>query len=115
MKVKLSGMEFFARHGCLEQERTEGNTFRVDVEYEYDGAGAAESDDLAAAIDYSLVYTVVRREMEIPSNLLENVAYRISSALKKELPDIRSLKVSVSKKNPPVGGPCEWSTVTVEG
>lgn len=28
--IELTGMEFHAYHGCLESERTEGNTFIVD-------------------------------------------------------------------------------------
>lgn len=113
MKVELIGMEFFARHGCLEEERLEGNTFRVDVEYVYDGSEAALTDDLTAAVDYSAVYPVVKREMDIPSNLLERVAYRIKTSIEREIPGIRDVKVRVLKKNPPVGGPCEWSGVTL--
>lgn len=112
-RVELSGMEFFAFHGCLEAEKREGNTFRVDLEYSYDAAQAASTDDLSSAVDYSAVYEIVRREMAIPSNLLENVAFRIRAAVKAEIPGIDELKVSVSKRNPPVGGPCNWSKVTL--
>lgn len=112
MKVELTGMEFFARHGCLEEERRDGNNFLVDLSYEYDGLAAARGDDLSLAVDYSAVYAVVAREMDIPSNLLENVALRIAGALESEIPGIRNVSVSVSKKNPPVGGPCGWSKVT---
>lgn len=111
--VKLSGMEFHAFHGCLEAEKREGNTFRVNVSYDYDAAPAAESDDLAKAVDYSVVYAIVRREMDICSNLLENVAWRIKNAIEAEVPGISKVQVSVAKRNPPVGGPCEWSTITV--
>lgn len=113
MKVELTGMEFFARHGCLEEERREGNTFLVDVEYNYDSVQASISDNLSDAVDYSQVYGIVKREMEIPSNLLENVAYRIKSSLEREVSGIRGVKVTVSKKNPPVGGLCGWSRVSL--
>lgn len=112
-KVELLGMEFFARHGVLEAERRDGNTFRVDVSYEYDAAEAAKGDDLGNAVDYSDIYTTVRLEMEIPSDLLENVAYRIKKTIESEHPEVSDVKVSISKKNPPVGGPCEWSKVTI--
>jgi len=113
MTVELIGMEFFSRHGCLEKERTEGNTFLVDVSYGYDSAEASLRDDLSSAVDYSKVYSVVKREMDVPSSLLENVAFRIKSSLEDEIPGIGDVKVSVAKKNPPVGGPCEWSRVTL--
>jgi len=110
--IELNGMEFFAYHGCLEAEKRKGNTFRVDVEYKYDAANAAMSDILGDAIDYSAVYDIVRREMNIPSNLLENVAFRIKAAIETEVHGALDVKVCVSKRNPPVGGPCEWSKVT---
>lgn len=112
--VRLTGMEFKAFHGCLESERTEGNRFGVDVEYDYDLSAAAMSDDIADAVDYSMIYDIVRREMEIPSNLLENVAYRISVAVRKTFPSITSGRVTVTKYNPPVGGKTESSSVTID-
>ena len=80
-KVELSGMEFHAFHGCFESERREGNLFKVDLSFRYDVSAAAQSDDLEAAVDYGAVYDVVAREMAIPSNLLENVAWRIREAV----------------------------------
>jgi len=111
MEVELTGMSFFAFHGCLEKEKKEGNEFLVDVGYSYDAGKAAESDDLRDAVDYSAVYSIVRREMETNSNLLDNVALRIKRSMESEIPGVRNVKVSVSKRNPPVGGPCEWSKV----
>ena len=110
--IELTGMRFFARHGCLESERREGNEFLVDFRCEYDFGVAACTDNIADTIDYSLVYAVIAREMEVPSNLLEHVAERIADALQYEIPRLEHFEVCVSKKNPPVGGECEWAKVT---
>ena len=107
-------MEFFARHGCLESERIEGNTFMVDVRFQYDVTSAAATDDLSAAVDYAAVYDIVAAEMAVPSNLLEHVAARIAGAVRQKFPQMLWLSVSVAKKNPPVNGPAAWSKVTVE-
>ena len=112
-EIELIGMEFFSRHGCLESERVEGNVFSVDVRFSYDALEAARTDDLSKAVDYSGVYRIVSEEMERPSNLLENVALRISEKLRAGFPQILSLEVSVSKKNPPVEGRVEWSTARI--
>ena len=112
-KVELIGMHFKAYHGCLDEERRLGNEFVVDLCGEYDMEKAALSDDIADAVDYSLMYRVVREEMEIPSRLLENVAFRIKSRLLGEFPALLALSVSVAKKNPPVDGNTEWSKITV--
>ena len=44
--IELEGMEFHSRHGCLENERKEGNFFTVDFRGETDFSKAAESDSL---------------------------------------------------------------------
>lgn len=106
-------MRFFARHGCLESERAEGNEFLVDFSCEADLEAAGWSDDLADTLDYSRVYAIVEEEMRIPSNLLEHVATRIADRLAGELGLESGFEVRVSKKNPPVGGECEWARVSV--
>jgi len=112
-KVELIGLEFFARHGCLESERINGNTFVVDVSFSYEAADAAQKDSLEDAVDYSKVYDIVAREMAISTNLLENVAWRIRSAILSNISGVEDLSVSIAKKNPPVAGPAKWSKVTL--
>ena len=111
MTIELTGMEFHAFHGCLEQEKKEGNTFVVDFRGRVAAKKAAKSDNLDDAIDYSKIYEIVAAQMAKPSNLLENVAGRIVDAIVREL-GFWFVQVRVSKKNPPVGGVCSWSRVT---
>ena len=113
--VELSGMEFFARHGCLESERRDGNTFSVDFKASYDISRAAQTDNLRDAVDYSRIYDMVKKEMEKPSNLLEHVAARIVEAIKYEFPDLEDISVRVTKFNPPVDGKVRSSSVTAKG
>jgi len=110
--IELTGMEFHAFHGCLEQERKEGNTFVVDFRGKRDGKKAAKTDDLKNTADYSKIYEIVASEMAKPSNLLENVAARIVDAIMEADFGFWFAQVRVSKKNPPVGGVCAWSRVT---
>ena len=112
-RIELIGMQFRAYHGCLESERLEGGDFKVDFSCELDTSAAERSDYLEDTLDYSAVYAIVAREMEIPSQLLEAVAGRIANAIQAEFPWLEGFEVSVYKKNPPVGGDCEWAKVTV--
>ena len=109
----MTGMQFRAFHGCLESERSNGGDFTVDFSCELDTSRAERSDDLADTLDYSRIYAIVGREMQIPSSLLEAVAGRIADAIRDEFPWLDPFEVCVSKKNPPVGGLCEWARVTV--
>ena len=111
--IELTGMRFHAYHGCLPEERRDGNLFVVDFSCEYDISRAVESDSLEDTLDYGAIYDIIEREMAVPSNLLENVAGRIARAIMESHPEIISLKLSVAKHNPPVRGEAEWSRVTL--
>ena len=111
--LELEGMEFRAHHGCLERERIVGNDFVVDFRGEIDMSAAAESDNLADAVNYALIYEAVAEEMRKPSDLLEHVAGRIVNVLANRFPEFVSFSVRVSKKRPPVAGVVQWSRVTL--
>ncbi|MBR5736596.1 MAG: dihydroneopterin aldolase [Bacteroidales bacterium] len=106
-RITLTGMRFFAFHGCLEMERQHGNDFQVDLECNLDLGKAAESDVLEDSVDYSELYRIVAEEMRTPSNLLEHVAGRIGTAVRERFPQIHSCSVTVTKFNPPYDGKYE--------
>ncbi|MBR1550254.1 MAG: dihydroneopterin aldolase [Bacteroidales bacterium] len=106
-------MRFYAHHGCFEQERTIGTHFRVDVVFETDTSKAEVSDNIEDTVSYLDVYQVVKREMEIPSNLLEHVARRIGEGIRCGFPTVTAVSVKVSKLNPPLGGQMESVSVEV--
>jgi dihydroneopterin aldolase len=106
-------MRFYAHHGCFEQERVIGTHFRVDVAFETDTSRAEVSDNIGDTVSYLDVYQVVKREMEIPSNLLEHVARRIGEGIRNGFPSVEAVMVKVSKLNPPLGGQMESVSVEV--
>ena len=111
--IELEGMRFWAHHGCLESERQKGNLFLVDFQGEVDIRKAAESDFLEDTVNYGEIYDVVKREMEIPSDLLEHVAGRILKAIAEDFRQFARFSVRVSKHMPPVNGTVQWSRVTL--
>jgi len=104
MLIVLENMEFYARHGCFELERRVGMRFSVDVEIETPDTGAAAADDIEGTVNYLDVYQIVREQMEIPSKIIENVAYRIVEAIRIRLPKSEKITVKVSKIAPSLGG-----------
>ncbi|VBB47958.1 Dihydroneopterin aldolase [uncultured Paludibacter sp.] len=106
-KITLENMQFHAYHGCLDFEKEEGNTFLVSLTMDLDTSVAEKTDNLNDTLNYKEVYDVVKREMGIPSNLIEHAARRIYDAVKQSFPQIQSLKIELSKLNPPLGGSVE--------
>ena len=106
-------MVFFARHGCFDEERRIGNSFVVNFVGEADLSKPSVSDNLEDAVNYQVIYNVIKREMAIPSNLLENVAGRILEAIKAEFPELLAVTISIAKQAPPIGGEVAYSKVTM--
>lgn len=112
--IVLEKLQFKAYHGYYDEEREKGNHFEVTVTIHTDFESAASHDDLEGTVDYSHVYKIVREQMQEPSRLLEHVAFRIVSKLLEEITEISQAKVSLSKLNAPIGGPCHAATIIYE-
>lgn len=112
--ITLDRMRFYARHGVMEQERVTGNLFEVSVCVDYPFEKAMNDDELSGTLDYGEVYEIVRREMMIPSKLLEHVAGRIKSALENRFPEIAGGSVVVAKLRPPIPGATASASVRIE-
>lgn len=108
-QIELHGLTFHAYHGVLPEEREQGNTFVVDLLLDADIHRAVLTDELSDTVNYAEVYAVVKREMESPSLLLEHVCGRIAVALLDAFGALQRVRVSVTKKNPPIegAGTCE--------
>ena len=112
-QIMLRGLTFFAFHGVLLEERQQGNRFVVDLVLEADISRAVCTDNLDDTVNYAEVYEVVRREMAVPSQLLEHVCGRIATALLDAFAPLQRVRVSVTKRNPPIegAGSCESAVV----
>ena len=111
--IELEGAEFRAPHGCYDLEKVVGNRFLVDVLLEVEIGDAAAEDELLKSVNYLSVYELVSEVVRIPSNTLENVAWRILEAVNSAFPQIVTSTVKVSKLAPPLGGKVERVSVTM--
>ncbi|MDD2285609.1 MAG: dihydroneopterin aldolase [Paludibacter sp.] len=113
-KIILENMEFHANHGVMEHEKMLGNTFLVTVEMEVNTEKAGVTDHLEDTINYQLVYHAVKKQIEIPSNLIEHVARRIVDKLMNKFLKIQAVSLTLSKMNPPLGGKVEKVSIQME-
>jgi dihydroneopterin aldolase len=100
--IRLRGLEVFAHHGVLAEERQIGQRFVVDVDLSVDLAAAGKSDDLGQTVDYGAlterVQSVVAGERW---NLIERVAQRVAE-IAFEFDGVASVTVTVHKPEAPI-------------
>ncbi|MCV9386893.1 dihydroneopterin aldolase [Reichenbachiella ulvae] len=114
MLVKLEGLDFFSHHGYYEQEREIGNKYTVDVEVELADPVELDDGDLAATVNYEIIYSLVENIMKVPTKLLETLSMSINQKIASRFPKIYSVKTTVSKHNPPIKGVCHKASVTLK-
>ncbi len=104
--ITLTDLRFHAFHGVMPQERLTGNDYSVSLRIGYPVFDACVSDEVNDTLNYASVYDIVSQEMNVPSQLLERVAYRIADRLFRKFNLITELDIKLNKLNPPFGADC---------
>ena len=112
--IQVHGIRSYAYHGCLKEETKIGGNYIIDIDVNYNFKQSAVNDDLNKTIDYVKIKEIVISEMNIPSKLIETVAYRILQSIYKKHPSIDKCKVVLKKINPPIDGDINYVSVIVE-
>jgi len=113
--VEVNGVEVFAYHGCMNEEAILGGKYIVDIAVTTDFQKAGLSDNLSDTLDYVAIRSIAVEEMNVRSKLIEHVGYRIVNRIKKELSPIISVKLKITKTNPPIKGQVKDVAIVIEG
>jgi len=112
--IEIRGLRVFAYHGVLDEERSQGQTFVIDVWLEPPPSPAGETDDLADAVNYAAVADrVVELAQGGPYRLLERLAALIADDLVARFGVARA-RVRVAKPDVPIPHPLDEVAVTAE-
>jgi dihydroneopterin aldolase len=113
-RIELRGITARGHHGVFEHERRDGQTFVADVSLGLDLVLAAETDDLAATVDYGKItqdiHGIITGE---PSDLIESVALRMVDLCLSH-PLVRWASVTVHKPEAPIEVAIDDVSVTIE-
>src|SRR5690606_34981962 len=106
--------KIYAFHGCLIEEGQIGSDYLVNLSVKADLQNAANTDMLSDTVDYVMLQYIVREEMAVRAKLLEHVAKRIINSIFERIEMVNEVKVSVAKRNPPIGGDVAEVSVTMQ-
>ena len=103
-KIFLKNIRIYAYHGCMEEEKKIGSDYLVNLIVHTDLNLSCKSDKLKDTVDYVALLDIVKNQMKIRANLLENVADRVVNKIIFQFPSVRKAIVEISKLNPPING-----------
>lgn len=101
VRLAVEGIQLDAKHGVHEDEREQGNRFRIDVEMWADVLSALESDRLEDTVDHAAVVRIVEEVSKGRQfNLIESFAHEISIQVIERFPQVMKTLVRVRKLSP---------------
>ena len=101
--IYLRDLHFHAYHGVEPQERKVGNDYLLSLRLRYPIDAAMLSDNVLDTINYADVYRIAEQEMQVPSNLLERVDYRMADRIFRRFAFVEAVDIQLTKLNPPMG------------
>ncbi len=113
-RISLKGVRALGFHGVFDEERRDGQEFRVDVVLGVLSISkAAKSDDLRHTIDYGGVAQAVVEVIEgEPVNLIETLAVTIADRCL-AFDYVRAVKITVHKPQAPIPVPFDDVSVSI--
>src|SRR5699024_5422339 len=99
-------------HGVLDRERAYAQWFIVDLALDLDIDQAADTDDVAATVNYAEVAAVVENIITGPPvNLIETLAVTMADTILADFSRITSVRITINKPQEPI--PAYLSNVAV--
>lgn len=112
--IQLREIHLYAYHGVIEQEREIGAWYTIDASFEISDLSCLGSDCIEGTVSYADIYDTICEEMKKPSQLLENVCYRISERIYSRFAQVSAVSITLSKDTPPMGGDRLSAAVTIK-
>ncbi len=113
-KITIKGLKLFAFHGVNPEEKKNGQSFIIDVNYYLDLEKACKTDCLDDTVSYAGAVKTIRSVFtESSYNLIERAAEVIADALLGEFEKIESVEVTVKKPEAPVNAEFDYMAVSV--
>lgn len=113
-KILLKGLEIFAYHGVNPEEKTDGQTFVLDITMKADLTAARKSDDLNDTVNYAAVRKTVQRVFTAEKyDLIERAAQVVCDAILDEYPKVQEVTVLLKKPEAPMNAVFDFAGVEI--
>ncbi len=112
--IELRDVHLYAHHGVMEQERSVGAWFTINVKLTIHKYDSIATDNIDDTVNYAHLYNIIKEQMKQPSKLLEHICKRILENIFDEFPIVGKAEITLRKDTPPLGGDRLQASVTVK-
>lgn len=113
-KITIKNLKLFAYHGVNPEEKRDGQTFYLDIDYFVNITKACHSDDVEDTVSYAKVVKTVRRAFLAEKyDLIEKAAQVVADAILEEYTDITRVDITLKKPEAPVSAEFDYMAVTI--
>lgn len=114
-RIIMKNLAFYGYHGAMEEEKTLGQKFFIDVEIYTDLNKAGKSDDVIDTVHYGEVYEVIKSRVEDwRFMLIEALAENIADSILEKFIKVQKINITVKKPEAPVPGVFDHVAVQIE-
>ena len=114
-KITIKNLKLFAYHGVNPEEKQNGQTFLIDLEYSLNLTRACQSDRLEDTVSYAAVVKVIKKAFTEKSyDLIECAAQVVADAVLESFESIAKVTLTLKKPEAPVNADFDYMAVTIE-
>jgi dihydroneopterin aldolase len=95
--TSLQNLEFYAYHGLYEAEKRIGAYFYVTIEVESTVKEGISITEIDQTINYETLYRIISNEMQHREDLLETIAQKIITQIRKHFGNISAIRIQIEK------------------
>lgn len=113
-KITIKNLKLFAYHGVNPEEKENGQTFFLDIDYYLNMTKACHNDDLEDTVSYAKVVKVVRKVFcEQSYDLIERASQVVADAILDSFSEISRVDITLKKPEAPVSAEFDYMAVSI--
>lgn len=113
-EIIIKNLKIYAYHGVMPEEKSEGQTFYLDVTLFSDLSKPCCSDNVSDTINYDEVCNCAYRIMtENTYDLIERASQAVCDGIFAEFPQVKQIELTLKKPDAPVKCDIEYAAVKI--
>lgn len=113
-KITIKGLSLFAYHGVNPEEKEQGQTFILDIDYYLDISKPCLSDDVNDTVSYAKVVKCARKAfLSDKFDLIEKASQVVADAIFDEFEPVKRVDITLKKPQAPVSAEFDYMAVSI--